>query len=147
MAEPSGVECIHKALEQLFEGFRKTTEWTVKTQQDLFREWTTLWTGVAKIPQPATREAQEARDTWARKMEELTRQQQETWGRQYKAAMASLEDALKTTEGKDRAELRREMTELCQKSFDCWKDLMQAQMKNVQTAVQKWMDLAKKASP
>jgi len=139
------LEFVNKTFEQVFENFRKTTEATVQMQQELFRQWTAFWPGFPK-PQPWTEQFQKFQKEWSQALSGLTHKYQESWERQYKASMDSLEKAFQLTEAKDAEEFRQKMMELWQKSFDCLKDVAQTQMRNFQAAVEKWMELAKKAN-
>jgi len=144
MAVPAGTEFVNKALNQIFEDFRMTTELTAKMQQDLFHQWTAFWPGISNPAGPTTGKPNNLREEWTQKITELTRMNQELWEGQYKAAVASLEGAMRAADVKECGEHRQEMMGLLQKSFDCLKELAQAQVRNFQTAVEKWIDLAKK---
>jgi hypothetical protein len=138
------MEFVNKSFEQVFDGFRKATEATVQMQQEMFRQWTAYWPGFPK-PQPRSEQCQKFQKEWAQALTELTQKYQEAWERQYKASMDSLEKAFQLAEAKDAEEFRQKMTELWQKSFDCLKDVSQTQLRNFQAAVEKWLELAKKA--
>jgi len=140
-------EAVSKAFEQVFEDFRKITESTVKVQQDLLHQWTAMWPGCLKPLALTTDQLNPFQKEWTQALRELTGKYEEVWDQQYKAAMKSLEGALRLSEAKGSTELRQEMVQLWQKSFDCLKDLAQTQMQNFKTAVEKWMELAKKANP
>jgi hypothetical protein len=139
-------EFVNKSFEQVFDSFRKTTEATVQMQQELFRQWTALWPGFPK-PQAWTEQFQSFQKEWSQALTELTRKYQEAWQRQYSASMESLEKAFQSAGTKDAGEFRQKMLELWQKSFDCLKDVAQNQMRSFQAAVEKWIELGKKANP
>ena len=140
-------EFMTKAYEQVFEGFRKTAESAVQMQHELFRQWTAAWPGFPKPQGISAEQVQNFQKEWTLAMAELTRKYQELWDRQYKAGLESVEGAWRLSEAKNSDELRLKMTELWQKSFDSLKDLAQIQMRNFQTAVEKWMELARKTNP
>jgi hypothetical protein len=136
----------YKSLEEVFDSFRKTTEATVQMQQELVRQWTALWPTLPK-PQAWAEQFQGFQKEWSQALTELTRKYQEAWQRHYSASMESLEKAFQSAGAKDAGEFRQKMMELWQKSFDCLKDVAQNQMRSFQAAVEKWIELAKKANP
>jgi hypothetical protein len=140
-------EFTGKVFEQVFENFRKAAESTLEVQQDLFRQWTALWPGFPKVQTPVPERMQQFHKEWTQATAEMTRKYMEMWDRQYKAGLESLEEAFRLGEVKDPAELRKKMMEMWQKNFGCLKELAEAQMRNFHTAVEKWVELAKKATP
>jgi hypothetical protein len=112
----------------------------------LFRQWTALWPSVPKA-QPWAEQFQKVQKEWTQASSALTRKYQDSWERQYKAGIESLEKAFQAGQAGDAQEFRAKMLELWQKSFDCLRDVAQTQIQNFQAAVEKWMELAKKANP
>jgi hypothetical protein len=144
---PVQMEFSTKPFDQMFETFRKAAESTLEVQQNLFRQWTVAWPGFPKVQPPWTEQFQQFCKEWTEATAELTRKNLQICERQYKAGLELLENAFRTGEVKDPAEQRQKMTELWQKSFECLKELAETQMKSLQTAVEKWTELAKKATP
>jgi hypothetical protein len=140
-------EFASKAFDQVFDCFRKATESTLQVQQDLFRQWTASWPGFPKVQFPLVEQFQQFQKEWTQATADLTRKYLEVWERQYQAGVESLHGAFRAGEAKDPAEFRQKMMELWQKSFNCLKELAEAQMRNAQSAVEKWMEVAKKATP
>jgi hypothetical protein len=145
MTATAQTEFVTKAFDRVFDTYREATELTLKMQQDLFRKWTTAWPGFPKVQPAWTEKIQQFQKEWTQATEEMTRKYLETWDRQYKAGVESLEGAFRVAEAKEPAELRQKTLELWQKTFDSLKELAQAQLQNFQTAVEKWTALAKKA--
>jgi hypothetical protein len=137
-------EVIGKAFDQAFESFKKTTESTLQLQQDLFRQWTSGWPGLPKLP-PTPEKIRSFNKEWAQVSADLTQAFMGAWDQQNKAGLASLEKAFDLAQAKDPTELRQRIKEFWQKSFDCVKEFAQIQTKNFQAAVDKWTELAKKA--
>jgi len=139
-----------KPFDQMFETFRKAAESTLEMQQNLFRQWTTAWPGtmagpIPKFQQPGIEQFQQFCKEWTEATAEVTRKNLEICERQYKAGLELLQTAFQPGGVKDLAEQRQKITELWQKSFECLKELAETQMKSFQTAVEKWMELVKKA--
>ena len=149
---PVQMEFSTKPFDQMFETFRKAAESTLEVQQNLLRQCTVAWPGawagqLPKVQPPWTEQFQQFCKEWTQATTELTRKNLEVCERQYKAGLEVLESAFRTGEAKDPAEQRQKITELWQKSFECLKELAETQMKSFQTAVEKWTELAKKATP
>lgn len=142
---PVQTEFVNKTFEHAFDTFRKATDATLQMQQDLLRQWSTFWPGFPK-PQP-TEQVQQFQKDWSQAITELTRKYLDSWDRQYKAGLESLEKAFQVAEAKDAEGIRENMKELWQKSFDCLKNVAQIQMQTFQTGVEKWLELAKKTRP
>jgi len=137
-------EFVTKAFDQVYDNFRKATESTLHMQQDLFRQWITFWPSFPKLQPPWFEQVQHFQKEWTQANAELTKKYLEAWDRQYKIGVESLEGALRLAEAKDPAEMRQQVLGLWQKSFDCLKDLAQAQVQNFQGGVEKWVDMVKK---
>jgi hypothetical protein len=148
---PVQMEFSTKPFDQMFETFRKAAESTLEAQQNLFRQWTIAWPQWAtgqpfpKLQPPWFEQFEQYCKEWTQATGDVTRKNLEICERQYKAGLEYLENAFKVGETKDPAELRKKMEELWQKSFECLKELAETQMKSFQAAVEKWMDLVKKA--
>jgi hypothetical protein len=140
------MEFVSKGFDQVFENFRKATESTLQMQQDLVRQWTSFWPAFPKPIPPMAEQFQTFQKEWNQTTAELTRKYLATWERQYKEGVESLEKACQLATAKDSAEFRQKVLELWQKSFDCLKELAQAQTHNFQAAIEKWIELGKKAN-
>jgi hypothetical protein len=149
---PVQMEFPTKSFDQLFEMFRKATESTLEMQQNLFRQWTATWPGtfpssLPKFQPSGVEQFQQFCKDWTQATTEMTRKNMEICESQYKAGLELLEAAFKPGEDKDPAKQGQKMTELWQRSFECFKNLAVMQMKNFQFAIEKWMELVKKATP
>ena len=138
---------VRKSFDQAYENFRKATESTLKMQQDLFRQWSTFWPDFPKGAPAWKDQIQKFHKEWIKSATEWTQKYQETWDRQYKAGLESLEEAFRLGEYKDPTEFREKVVELWQKSFDALKELAQSQAETFQSGIEKWMEVAKKTTP
>ena len=130
--------------EQVFDNVRKAAEANLKMQQEVFRQWTTLWPG---LPTPQTVWVEKVRDfqkQWGNTVSDLARQHRETFDRQYQAALESLEEALRVGESSNPEEFRQRTEQLCRKTLDCMREVSEAQMKEFQDAMSKWSELVTK---
>lgn len=137
-------EFVGKAFDQAFESFQSAAESTLQMQKELFQKWTALWPGSPKVPTEGVEKLQQFHKEWPRAMTELTRKYFELWNRNYKAGLAALEEAFELPDAKDPEELRHKLTELWRKSFESLKDLAEAQVRNCQSAVEKFVEPMKK---
>jgi hypothetical protein len=131
--------------EQVFDNMRKASEANLKMQQDVFRQWTTMWPG---LPSPQSMWLDKMRDfqrQWGNTMSDLARQHRDTFDRQYQAALESLEEALRVSESSNPEEFRKRTEQLCRKTLDCMREASEAQMKEFQAAMGKWSELVTKA--
>lgn len=132
--------------DEVLSNMRKAAEANLKMQQEVFRQWTTLWPG---FPNPQTVWLDKVRDfqrQWANTISDLARKHRDTVDRQYQAALESLEDALRVTESTNPEEFRKRTEQLCRKTLDCVREISETQIKEFQEAVSKWSELATKAS-
>ncbi len=137
-------EFVNKAFEQVFDSFRKATESTLHMQQDFFRQCFSAWPA-PPTPQAAVSERfQKFQKEWSKAAAEFLRKWQESWDRQYQVAMKALDEACHLGEAKDAAELRKKTEELWRKSFETLKEVAEAQMKDFQEAIAKWIEMTTK---
>lgn len=130
--------------EQVFDNVRKAAEANLKMQQEVFRQWTTLWPG---LPSPQSVWIDKVRDfqkQWGNTVSDLARQHRDTFDRQYQAALESLEEALRVGESSNPEEFRKRTEQLCRKTLDCMREVSEAQMKEFQDAMSKWSELVTK---
>ena len=123
---------------------RKAAEVNLKMQQDLFQQWTTMWPG---LPTPQSVWIDKVRDfqrQWSNAVSDLARKHRNTFDRQYQAALESLDEALRAGEASTPEEFRKRSEQLCRKSLECMKDASEAQMKEFQEAMDKWVELVTK---
>jgi hypothetical protein len=139
-------ETINNVFDQAFAGFRKAAESTLHMQQEMFSQWAKYWPGLPKGQAEFAERAQKFQKEWARTVTEMTHNFQETWDSQYKAGLQLLTQAFKMAETKEPEELRKQTEELWHKTFECFKGLAQAQVKDFQAASQKWIELMTKAN-
>lgn len=137
-------EFVNKAFDQTFECFRKATESTLHMQQEFFRQCFAGWPQPPAAPTALAERFQKYQKEWSKAAAEFSRKRQESWERQYQSAMQALDEAFRLGEAKDAAELRQKTEELWRKSFDTLKEVTQAQMKDFQEAVTKWVETTTK---
>lgn len=128
-------------VEEVFTNISKAAEANLKLQQEIFRQWTTMWPG---IPSPQTAWLDKMRDIqkqWTDAVSDLARRHRDTVDRQYQAALENLDAALRVSESSNPEEYRRRAEQLCRKTIDCMREMSEAQVKEYQEAMTKWTDL------
>ena len=131
--------------EDVFKNMRKAAESNLKLQQEMFRQWTSLWPG---MPSPQSIWVDKVRDfqkQWSDTVSDLARKHRDVLDREYQAALESLDEALRVTESKNPEELRKRTEQLCRKTLDCVREISEAQMGEFQEAMRKWSELLTKA--
>jgi hypothetical protein len=112
-------------------------------QQEMFKKWAGMWAGMPK-PSGGDEHVIKAQNTWAEFMTEMARKQRETLEAQFSAGLKNIEEAFHLAEVKDPEVLRARTVELWQKSFDCVRQVYEAQMRDFQEAMAKWTELVTK---
>jgi hypothetical protein len=126
--------------DQVFEILRKTSDAALQGQQEFFKKWTNLyltgpwspsgWTGTHKYQKK-----------WAEVATELTKKQYELLETQFSAGLRSLEDIFRLPEAKNPEELRAKTFQLWQKTFECMREVWEAQLRDFQCAMAKVSEL------
>jgi predicted patatin/cPLA2 family phospholipase len=92
-------------------------------------------------------QAQRFRKRWAETVNELIKRQRETTEAQFKVGVQNIEKAFQIGEVKSPEELRARTIELWQKCFEAVLQLSEAQTRDFQVAVEKWLELVTNPVP
>jgi hypothetical protein len=126
--------------EPVFQSLRMMTEANLQMQQELFKRWVGMRTGMA-APNGGGEPIVQAQKRGAKFVAELAKTQREALEAQFSAGLKNIEEACRLAEAKDPEELRARTVELWQKSFDCVGQMYEAQMRGFQAAVSRWTEL------
>jgi len=139
-------EVASRMYEQMFDSWRKAAEQGLHMQQEMIRFWTNGLSGLprAAMPMNLTDQLQKVQKEWTQGMSDMTRKYQEAWESHYKSGIKVLEDLFKMPEARNPDELRRRTEEFYRKSFEYMRDLSQTQVREFQSAMEKWMDVLKR---
>lgn len=134
------------AFEQVFDSFRKSAETALQAQQEMVRQWTSRLPVAGAVPTPADwmERVQQMRKEWALAATALLQRHRDTLDANYRAGINALEEAVRVGDARDPEEYRRKLQELWRRSFDCLHEMSLSQLRDLQSAFDKWMDLAKK---
>jgi hypothetical protein len=130
--------------EETFKNVQRAAEANLKFQQEMFRQWANMWPG---LPTPQTIWVNKLRDfqhEWTKAVSALAHRHHETIEKQYRAALESLDESLRFAEAKDPEEFRKRSEQLCRKTLDCVREISEAQVKEFQDGMNKWVELVTK---
>jgi hypothetical protein len=137
--------------EQVMENFLKASEATLQTQQEMFQQWTKQWGQVPGGMVPGAPfgtawfdQGEALRRRWATGLTDILTRHRETMDSQYRAGIRTIEDAFRVGEAKDPEHFRKLVEELWRQSFNCLKTVTEAQMRELQGALEAWMEAASK---
>jgi hypothetical protein len=126
--------------EPVFENLRKVTEATVHAQQELFQKWISLWPGVPTTP-PGGVQPPKFYKKCAENFHDALKRQREFVEGQFKVGLENIEKAFALGEVKTPEEMRVKVAELCKKCFENLRYAFDAQVKELQVAADKWVEM------
>jgi len=123
--------------DQLIEGFRKASESSLQMQQEVFKNWTRMFSGPAN---EATAQADWGRGAQRRWLElgiEMLHRHRETLDATYRSGIQIIEQTFHVAEAKTEDDYRRLVEELWRKLFDLQKEQSQNQIRDFQNFYEK----------
>jgi hypothetical protein len=132
--------------DQVFESLRKATEASIQVQQDLFKKWVSMFPGMPGVPAAGAESFIKFPKKWAEFVGDVVKKQRETLEAQFSAGLRNIEEAFRPAEAKNPEELRAKTIELWQKSFECIRQMYEAQIRDFQDAAAKWTELVMKGA-
>lgn len=132
--------------EEVFRNVRNVSEASLKMQQEMFSQWTSLWPGMPTPQSAWIDKLRQFQTKWTSTVSEMAREHKKVIDDQYDSALQSLEAALSVTEASSPEELRRKTEQLCRKSLDCVREMSETQIREMQETVTKMTDLMTKAT-
>jgi gas vesicle protein len=132
--------------EQVLESFRKATESSVQMQQEMMRKWVGIWPTTSMTPPMfgANFPLQQMQQKWTDAMTDLVKKQRELLENSFKLGQENIEKAFKVSEAKTPEEVRAKTVELWQKCMESLRETSESQMREFQSATQKWLELMSK---
>jgi GNAT superfamily N-acetyltransferase len=125
--------------EQLFDNLRRTTDATIRMQQDFLRKWVSLCSAVPALP-PVVGAPQKLPKRWPEIVGELFRKQRASLEAQFSAGLRQLEDTFFGGD-QDLGELPTRTAALWEKAFDCLWQTYDFQVRELQSAVVRGAEL------
>lgn len=127
--------------EQVFENLQKIIEANAKAQQELFKKWVGLWPAAPTATLPWGEQYQKFPKQWADSVQSLLKRQREYLDVQFKAGVGNIEKAFAVGEAKTAEELKAKTIELWKKCFETLTQGYEVQMREIQAATAKWVEL------
>jgi len=148
--------------DQILDTYRRAAESTMQFQQTMLRNWVQQqWPPMFGLPNfpipgnfvpnpmngfatPATAWLDQARDVqrkWGETVVEMLNKHRESLDAQYRAGIKTIEDVYRLGEAKEPEQLRKLTEELWKHSFEALKSVTEDQTRELQTAMQKWLEL------
>ncbi len=128
----------------VFESFRKITEASLHVQQEMFQKAASMWMGMPAAGPPGVEKVRQFQKKWAEFVGELLKRQRQMTETQFKTGLESIENAFHLGEAKSIEEVRARTLELWQKVFESVKQAYEAQIHEVQGALEKWTEMMTK---
>jgi hypothetical protein len=119
---------------------RKSAESAVTMQQQLFKEWAKYWPGMTQSTMDWNANIRKSQEEWSATITEAMRQHRELLEQQYRSGAAALEEAFQVAASKDPEEFRARCEGLCRQTLNLVKESSEAQMRQFQEAMKKWVD-------
>jgi transposase-like protein len=132
------------AYEEVFQNVKKGAEATLKMQQDLLRQWTRLWPGMPTPQAVVTDKLKDFQRQWSNTISDLARRHGDTLNQQYRAALESLEEALRLSESSNPMEFRNRAEQLCRKTLNCMREVSEVQLKEFHDMMNRFGELVSK---
>jgi hypothetical protein len=114
-------------------------------QQDVFNKWVGLWASPTAFPSAFGEQAIQVQKKWGAFVGEVLERQRQTIEAQFRTGLENIEMAFKAGQAKSVEEMRGMSIELWRKCFDSVRQASEAQMRDFQAAMEKWVELSTKA--
>jgi hypothetical protein len=129
--------------DQVYQNMHKAVEANLQMQQEMFKKWAAMWPGIPGTPADKVQEFQRK---WADFVAETVKRQKEFMEAQFKAGVENVERAFRVGEAKTPEELKAKTLELWKKCFESLRVAYEAQIKDSQALLEKWIELTTKVA-
>jgi hypothetical protein len=134
--------------DQMFEGYRKTSESWLQMQQDMMRQ---LWQQGLTMPQaanvPGGDWSQGRQKRWLEMIIDLLNKHRESLDSLYRSSIQILEQTFQVTEARSPDDYRRLTEEVWRKVFEVMKNQSDATFRDFRSFAEKSFDMAQNAHP
>jgi hypothetical protein len=93
-------------VEKVFEHWQQAMQTIVQSQQEMFRKWVGLWTGMPLLPIARGEEGQKFQQQWHQTIAELLDKQRELLETQFRAGLRNIEEMFRQPAVADPEEFR-----------------------------------------
>jgi hypothetical protein len=134
-------------LEQFFESFRKASESTLQTQQDIFLQWVQQWPSmpIDTAGVSAAQWSESLRKRWVESSTAALNQHRELLDASYRVTIHLIEQAFRVSEAKSLEEYRRLSEELLRTMAETFKQQSETQLREIESTAEKWLEMGQPA--
>ena len=79
----------------IFDSLQKATETTIRMQEQMFKNWVSLWPGLPSAPPAGAEQASNFQKKWVQSMTDLVKRQGEALEVQFRTGLRNLEEAFR----------------------------------------------------
>jgi hypothetical protein len=123
--------------DQLIDGVKKASESSLQMQQEMFKNWTRLFSGQGAAAGAPAEWGLASQKRWAELCVEMLNRHREALDSTYKSGIQIIEEAFHVTEAKSPDDSRRMVEDLWRKLFDLQKAQSESQFRDFQTFYEK----------
>src|SRR5262245_10303951 len=123
--------------DQLIDGVRKASESSLQMQQEMFKQWTRLFTGQATEVGTQADWGRTSQKRWAELAVEMLNRHREVVDTSYRSGIQIIEHSFHVAEAKTADDYRRMVEDLWRKLFDLQKEQSESQFRDFQTFYEK----------
>ena len=129
--------------DQLFENFRRASESSLQTQQEMFKQWAQQW------PSPslngggggASDQARAIQKRWKEVATNALQEHHEVVDASYRSGIQVIEQAFRISEAKSPEDHRRLMEDLWRKTSEIFKQQGEAQLRQFKKVAEQWLNM------
>jgi hypothetical protein len=123
--------------DQLIDGARKASESTTQMQQEMFKQWTRMFTGTAHEAGATGEWGRTSQKRWVDLAVDMLNRHREGLDAMYRAGIALIESTVSVAAAKSPEDYRRNVEEIWRKLFDLQKQQSESQLRDFQTFYEK----------
>lgn len=131
--------------DQLIDGVRKASESSLQMQQEMFKNWTRLFSGPAHEAGAQAELGRGSQKRWLDLSVEMLNRHRETVDAIYKAGIQLIEQTFHVSEAKSPDDYRKMVEDLWRKLFELQKEQSESQVRDFQTFYEKSASLVQDA--
>src|SRR5689334_465139 len=123
--------------DQLIDGVRKASESSLQMQQEMFKQWSRLFTGTAHEAGAQNDWGRASQRRWVELCVEMLNRHREALDTAYKSGIQIIEQSFYAAEARSPDDYRRTVEDLWRKLFELQKQQSESQLRDFQTFYEK----------
>jgi len=137
----TATEAPANPVEHAMDYWRRSAQWSLELQEEVFDHWSKLWSGTAPAPQDWTKRLGKFQKDWSNTVTDIMNKHRAMFDKQYRAGIDTLEESFKMASSKDPEEFRERCAAMCRKTLDVMKETSESQAQQLEEASNKWIEL------